>query len=390
MKKNILYIILISIITLFIILAVREKTANSFYKLRGDFFQNSNRPEKALYWYNRVKNDNCNINLLLNLAGCYSQLSDYTNLIKTYKIICSSTNDVDFLETLVWLEKETGDLDSGITDVKKLISKKPDSWLYKQMLIAMMIDSDMTNHLEETVLKFENNMPGSASNCFQIAEIWFQIDNVSNAVQKYERCVEKNASNDIWRFSLAFAQIENKQFARALTNLLVLTASNENDDELLRIIGFVYNSLGNDDKAIEYYRRAIRLNQQNYYALNNLAYILLLQNKNIDEAYELAQSAVQLRQKSFTVDTLGYAYYKLGEHKTALRYLEKAEELLKQEGGDPDPEMEYHIGIVQVRLGRIEEAINNLNVALSKNNDLEKLLKTESFYPEIKSRITIK
>ena len=375
---------------LFIILTVREKTADSFYKLRGDFFQNSNRPEKALYWYNRVQNDNRSINLLLNMAGCYSQLSDYTNLIKTYKIICSSTNDIDFLETLVWLEKKTGDLSSGITDVKKLILKKPDSWLYKKMLIAMMIDTGMSNQLEKTVLEFENNMPESASNCFQIAELWLQIDNVSNAVCKYERCVEKNSSNDIWRFSLAFAQIENKQFARALTNLLVLTAGNENDDELLRIIGFAYNSLGNDDKAIEYYRRAIRLNQQNYYALNNLAYILLLQNKNIDEAYELAQSAVQLRQKSFTVDTLGYAYYKLEEYKTALKYLIKAEKLLKQEGGDPDPEMEYHIGIVQVKLGRIDEAVNKINAAISKNNDLEELLKKESFYPEIKSRIIIK
>ncbi len=390
MKKYILYIILISIITLFIILAVKEKTADSFYKLRGDFFQNSNRPEKALYWYNRVRNDNRNVNLLLNMAGCYSQLSDYTNLIKTYRIICSSTNDADLLETLVWLEKETGDFDSGIADVKKLISKKPDSWLYKQMLIAMMIDADMSNQLEKTVLDFENNAPESASNCFQIAEMWLQIDNVSNAVHNYERCVEKSASNDIWRFSLAFAQIENKQFARALTNLLALVAGNENNDTLFKTIGYVYNSLGNDDKAIEYYRRAIRLNQQNYNALNNLAYILLLQNKNIGEAYELAQSAVQLRQKSFTVDTLAYSYYKLGKYKTALRYLKKAEKLLKQEGGDPDPEMEYHIGIVQVKLGEIDEAVNKINAALSKNKNLEELLKKESFYHEIKSRIIIK
>jgi len=390
MKRYILYIILISIITLFIILAAREKTADSFYRLRGDFFQNSNRPEKALYWYNRVQNDNRNVNLLLNMASCYSQLDDYTNLIKTYQIICTSTDNVDFLETLVWLEKETGDFESGIPNVKKLILKKPDSWLYKQMLIAMMIDADMSNQLEKTVLNFENNTPESASNCFQIAEMWLQIDNVSNAVHKFEKCVEKNTSNDIWRFSLANAQIENKQFIRALTNLLVLVAGNENNDELFRTIGYVYNYLGNDDKAIEYYRRAIRLNQQNYYALNNLAYLLLLQNNNIDEAYELAQSAVQLRQKSFTVDTLAYSYYKLGKYKTALRYLKEAEKLLKREGGYPDPEMEYHIGIVQVKLGNIDEAVNKINAALSKNHDLEKLLKKEPFYPEIKSRITIK
>jgi len=158
----------------------------------------------------------------------------------------------------------------------------------------------------------------------------------------------------------------------------------------MRTVGFVYNSLGNNEKAIEYYRRTIRLNQLNDLALNNLAYILLLQDKSIDEAYELAQSAVQLNRKSFTLDTLAYAYYKLGKYKTALRYLNEAEKLQKLEGKETDSEMEYHIGIVQVRLGRMDEAINKINSAISKNPDLRELLKKEPFYSEIKSRITIK
>jgi len=171
MKRYLFYIILISIIALFVIITAREKTANSFYKLRGDFYKNSNRAVKALYWYKCLPEENRNVEVLLNIANCYSQLDDYTNLVKTYRTICSATNDENFLETLVWLEKEAGDFDAGIADIKKLILKSPDSWFYKQLLIAMMADAGMTNQLKRTVMDFENEVSETATNYFQIAEL---------------------------------------------------------------------------------------------------------------------------------------------------------------------------------------------------------------------------
>jgi len=195
MKRVIFYISLFLVIALFIVFTVRKKTANSFYKLSGEFFQNNNQPVKALQWYERVRNDNRNIDLLLNMADCYSQLNDYTNLVKVYRNICSTTDNENFLETLVWLEKETGDFNSGIEDTRKLISINPNSWRYKQLLVIMMIDADLTNQLKKTVTDFENNMSKTASNNFQIAQLWRQINDVSNAIRKLEICVKQNPSN---------------------------------------------------------------------------------------------------------------------------------------------------------------------------------------------------
>ena len=383
MKRITFYTSLFFVIALFIIFTARKKTADSFYRFRAETFQNNDRPEKALYWYNRVSDSNRTLDLLLNMADCYSQIGDCTNLVKTYRHICSITNNENFLETLVYLEEETGDFVAGILN-------KPNSWPYKKALVTLIIDAGLSNQLEKTVADFEKESPKSPSNNYQIAELWLQINNISNAVQKFEKCVAKIPENDEWRLALADAQIENKQLNLALTNLLIVADNYSDDSDLFRTIGFIYNSLGNDDKSIEYYRRAIRLNQQDDLALNNLAYILLLQNDNIDEAYELAQSAVQLNQESFTIDTLAYAYYKLGEHKTALKYLKKAEKLLKLEGKEPDSELEYHVGIAQAGLGKFDKAALKINAALSKNHKLEELLKKEPFYPEIKSRITIK
>ena len=336
MKKTVLYISLLSIIVLFAVVSTSKENVYGFYKIRGKLLRENDNPVCALQWYNRVPAEKQDVDLLLGIAECYSQLDDYTNLVKTYRKICSVTNEESFLKTLIWLEKETGDFNSGIEDTRKLLSINPDSWRYKQLLILMMINADLSNKLEKTVADFENNMNETASNNFRIAKLWQLINMTSNAVSNFEKCVDENPSNDIWRISLAKAQIENKQFIPALTNLLLIVDDYSDDSDFQKTLGFIYNSLEDYDNAVKFYRRSIRLNQQDYLALNNLAYVLLLQDENINEAYELAQSSVQIKQKSFTVDTLAYAYYKLGEYKTALKYLKKSEKLLKDEEKDLD------------------------------------------------------
>ena len=51
------------------------------------------------------------------------------------------------------------------------------------------------------------------------------------------------------------------------------------------------------------------------------------------------------------VDSLGWAYYRLGDYKAALESLERAVEI---EPGDPD--VNDHLGDLYWRLGRLDEA----------------------------------
>jgi tetratricopeptide (TPR) repeat protein len=86
--------------------------------------------------------------------------------------------------------------------------------------------------------------------------------------------------------------------------------------------------------------------------LNYLAYSWVDQNINIDEAFKMLQRAVELAPRDgMIIDSLGWAYYRMGRYEEAVRELEKAVEL---KAGDPV--INDHLGDAYWKVGRKLEA----------------------------------
>ena len=68
------------------------------------------------------------------------------------------------------------------------------------------------------------------------------------------------------------------------------------------------------------------------FVMNYLAYSWVEQNVHLDRAEEMLIRAVELRpDDGYIVDSLGWAYYRLGDYESAVHYLEKAVELRPQD-----------------------------------------------------------
>ena len=86
--------------------------------------------------------------------------------------------------------------------------------------------------------------------------------------------------------------------------------------------------------------------------LNYLAYSWVDQHLNIDEAFRMLKRAVELSPRDgMIIDSLGWAYYRLGHYEDAVRELEKAVELKPA-----DPVINDHLGDAYWRVGRRLEA----------------------------------
>ena len=97
---------------------------------------------------------------------------------------------------------------------------------------------------------------------------------------------------------------------------------------------------------------ALRLSNEHPLVLNYLGYSWVDQGERLDVALEMLQKATRNRpQNGFIVDSLGWAYYKLGDFDQATLYLERAVEL---EPGDPI--INDHLGDSFWRSGRKLEA----------------------------------
>ncbi len=118
---------------------------------------------------------------------------------------------------------------------------------------------------------------------------------------------------------------------------------------------------------------ALELSPDQPLTLNYLGYSWIDLGKNIDEAHKLITKAVKLRPNDgYFVDSLGWAYYRMGEYKKAVVELEKAVGLVPN-----DPIINDHLGDAMWRAGYKNEAVYQWNRALiyKPDNELENKIK---------------
>ena len=100
------------------------------------------------------------------------------------------------------------------------------------------------------------------------------------------------------------------------------------------------------------FRKALELAPDEPSVLNYLGYSLIDMNMKLDEAINMVRKAVEAKPNDgYIVDSLGWAYYKLGDYEEALVHLERAVDL---RAGDPI--IAEHLGDVYWRVGRKLEA----------------------------------
>jgi len=102
-------------------------------------------------------------------------------------------------------------------------------------------------------------------------------------------------------------------------------------------------------------------------AANNLAWMYVTSNRNLDQALQLAQtSQKQQPDEPHVNDTLGWIYYRKNMPALAVRHLESSVK------NDPsDPASHYHLGMAYVQAGAKDKARAELKRALAFNKDFD-------------------
>ena len=106
------------------------------------------------------------------------------------------------------------------------------------------------------------------------------------------------------------------------------------------------------EMAIESFDTLLEVYPNNAEISNFVGYTLIDRKIRLEEGVNLIKFAVnQEPQNGFFIDSLGWAYYQLGEFSKAIAYLERAIEIVPQE-----MEITDHLGDAYYKVGRIKEA----------------------------------
>lgn len=154
--------------------------------------------------------------------------------------------------------------------------------------------------------------------------------------------------------------------AKAYTQALEVTGGdNPGDWRFYYVRGIAYERADEWPLAEADFLKALELNPDQPQVLNYLGYSWIDQDMNLTEALGMIEKAVEAQpQDGYIVDSLGWAFYKLGRMEEAVETLERAVML-----NPTDPEINDHLGDAYWQVGRRLEARFQWNVAKSVDKD---------------------
>lgn len=132
--------------------------------------------------------------------------------------------------------------------------------------------------------------------------------------------------------------------------------------------GDIYMKLGESSKAYKAYDKALKINPDYVYVLNNYAYYLSIEGKNLKKAYQMSKRTVEAEPDNATyLDTFGWILFLQGKALEAKPFFKKA----MLYGGKESAVIMDHYAEVLYALKEYDLAFVYWNMAKNKNTDGE-------------------
>lgn len=152
-----------------------------------------------------------------------------------------------------------------------------------------------------------------------------------------------------------------KDAEEALNKAAALTTKQDDKVYLLFLRGALAERQKHDEAAEQFFHQVLDIDPNNAMTLNYLGYMLADKGTRLPEALKMIRKAVSLDPMNGAyLDSLGWAYFKLGQY-------ELAEENLRQaaERDQTDPTVHDHLGDLYEKTGRIRLAAAQWELSLA-------------------------
>lgn len=345
-------------------------------ELKGNIFIQQDKWNDAALVYEKIfENKESDFNTKLRIASLFMMASekDSTNLFtakKFFEKLNTDSTDWQINASLGEIEMKLRNDSSAIEYFKKAASLAEWNSQLWVRLGGLLFDkrkySDVISLLSEAVEKFPND--------FAINLIYGLSLSQNNQHQKakiyLERAVNINPNDitSLTAYGYTLNQLKDETGALKILNK-ALSIDPKNID-IIGMAALIYDSQKNFEKSDSLYNEALKIDSTNALILNNYAYSLAERGIKLEEALRMSKKAVEKEPKNASyLDTIGWIYYKLGDYKTAKKYIEDS---IKQDSKSAT--VTDHLGDVYFKLGNKEKAKELWKKALELEPSNEKII----------------
>ena len=338
-----------------------------YLNILGDAYLENGRSEEAYPIFRKVLNEEPGYApAMLSLASYYEktgQDSLYRVQLDSVLLNRNVENEmkVNIMRQLI-VRSERGDKDStkivGLFDAI-LEQEQPNAdvaMLAAQYLLSKKMDDKATSVLHKIVEIDPENKPAH----LQLLSFAISKNDLDEVVRICTPAIEymPEALEFYYYKGLAHYQKDQNDEALKVFEKGVRQVNEESDKTLVSdfyaIMGDIFHSKKMDAEAYAAYDSALVYKEDNIGVLNNYAYYLSVERKNLDKAEEMSYRTVKAEPKNDTyLDTYAWILFEKGKYAEARIYIDQA----LQHGGTESSVVVEHCGDIYFHCGETEKAV---------------------------------
>jgi tetratricopeptide (TPR) repeat protein len=194
----------------------------------------------------------------------------------------------------------------------------------------------------------------------QLVRIELSMNDLDGAVKDGENALSLFPNQAWMNYLVGVAWAQKKDFNKALGYVKNATSLEIQDKELLSLsfslLGDCYHDMKNNKSSDDAYDKALAINPDNAYTLNNYAYYLSLRNEALDKAAQMSARSTQLQPNTASFeDTYAWILFMQKKYPDAKVWMEKA----LTHDKDKSAVKYEHYGDILFYLGKTDEAVDN-------------------------------
>ena len=367
----------------------------TYYGMLADLYQSGGMDDKALETFKQILElEPENPFVHLSLADFYNRTDQHEiAFLHLEKAFVNEELDIDtkvkILLSYYVLTEEKNDLkDEAFTLADKLVKTHPNEAksyaIYGDFLLR-------ENKLEEAREQFRKAVALEKSKFV----VWNQLLILDSQLNDFEAMgKESNEALELFPTQPSLylfngiANSQKKQYEKAIEMLeagLTMVIDNKPmEAQFYSSLGDAYYRIAEHEKSDKAFEKALEIEPENFYVLNNYSYYLSLRGENLERAAEMSKKSNELMpNNSSFLDTYGWILFMQGKYSEALIWLEKAME----NGGVKSGVILEHLGDTYSKLNETLKAVEYWEKAKNAgggSEQLDKKIKERKLVEKIK------
>ena len=372
---------------------VAEYPMDSRYQvILGDVYMQNGKKEEAYNVYRKVLDaEPDNAMAMYSLASYYEatgQKELYQQQLDTLllnKKVPSETKMNVMRQFVIQNEQDGKDSTRVINLFNRILEQEPDDadmpMLYAQYLLSKGMNKEALPVLRR-VLEIE---PVNTAARMTLLGEAVRKEDYADVIDLCEAGIETNPEMLEFYFYLAIAYNQAERTEDVITvcrkALTQITSDSKKEvvSDFYSILGDAYHTKDLNKEAYAAYDSALVYNPSNIGALNNYAYYLSVERRNLDKAEEMSYKTVKAEPNNATyLDTYAWILFEKGNYAEARLYIDDA---MKNDGGKSDVIVE-HCGDIYYMTGDVDAALKYWKQALdmgSKSGTLKRKIQKKKY-----------